>query len=180
MNRNIFPALTAVVFFLAACTDNGSETTTETTEAMETSADNRPPAYQSFNQMPTFNMQTTSGSTVQLGDLKGKKVFVNLWASWCPPCRREMPSIEKLAQSVDTSKVAFVLLSLDDEFGKAKDFVTAQNLNLPIYYPAENLPELFNVQAIPSTFIFDEKGSLLKRIDGGEDYDTDAYRHLLQ
>ena len=179
MNRNIIFLLAATVFFLAACTDNNSEATTET-NATETAADNRPPAYQAFNQMPTFNMQTTSGGTVQLADLKGKKVFVNLWASWCPPCRREMPSIEKLAQSVDTSKVAFVLLSLDDEFGKAKDFVTAQNLNLPIYYPAENLPELFNVQAIPSTFIFDEKGGLLKRIDGGEDYDTDAYRHLLQ
>lgn len=132
------------------------------------------------NDLPAFTMQDVSGNVVTLQNLKGKKLFVNLWASWCPPCKREMPSIEKLYQSADTSKAAFVLLSLDDDFEKAKKYVTSAKLQLPVYYPAENLPSLFNVQSIPTTFIFDENGKLVKRIDGSENYNTDEYRNILK
>ena len=91
-----------------------------------------------------------------------------------------MPSIEKLAKAVDKNKVAFVLLSLDDNFDKAKAFAKRQQLSLSIYYPAENLPALFNVQSIPTTFLFDEEGNLFQRTDGGDDYDTEAYRKVLR
>lgn len=134
----------------------------------------------SASTLPSFVMQDIKGQTVDLQQFKGRKVFVNLWASWCPPCRREMPSIQKLYHSVDTSKVSFVMLSLDDEFGKAKDYVRDNNLQLPVYYPGSQLPVLFNVNGIPATFIFDEHGALLKRIDGSDNYDTDEYRKLIQ
>jgi thiol-disulfide isomerase/thioredoxin len=98
------------------------------------------PAPASTSPLPSFNIQDERGKQVNLQSFKGKKVFVNLWASWCPPYRREMPSIEKLAQSVDTGKVAFIMLSLDDTFDKAIKFAENQKLQLPIYYPAENLP----------------------------------------
>lgn len=129
--------------------------------------------------MPSFNMQDVRGNTINLANLKGKKVFVNLWASWCPPCRREMPSIENLANAVDTNKAVFVMLSLDDNFEKAKNFIGKENLNLPVYYPAENLPALFNVESIPSTFIFNENGELIKRVDGAENYNSVQFRILL-
>lgn len=130
--------------------------------------------------LPSFNVHDANGQVINLQTLKGKKVFVNLWASWCPPCKREMPSIEKLYRSVDSNKVAFVLVSLDDRFEKAKQYIKSKKLHLPIYYPAQGLPELFYVQGIPATFIFNEKAELIKRIDGGEDYDTELYRKLLQ
>lgn len=130
--------------------------------------------------LPPFHMEDVKGNVVQLQSLKGKKVFVNLWASWCPPCKREMPSIEKLYQTVDTSKVAFVLLSLDDQFEKAIRYSDKRNLSLPIYHPAENLPSLFNVQGIPATFIFNEAGVLIRQIEGGEDFNTKQYHDLLQ
>lgn len=117
--------------------------------------------------LPSFTVQNINGRSINLQSFKGKKVFVNLWASWCPPCRREIPSIEKLSQSVDTGKVVFIMLSLDDNFDKAKKFIQNQKLKLPVYYPAESLPELFNVQGIPVTFIFNENGELIKRIEGG-------------
>ena len=130
--------------------------------------------------LPKFSIKDASGNVVSLQSFKGKKVFVNLWASWCPPCRREMPSIEKLYQHVDTSKVAFVMLSLDDHFDKAKGFIKSKKLELPIYYPADNLPPLFNVQGIPATFIFNEHGALIEQINGGDDYNTDYYKTLLK
>lgn len=129
--------------------------------------------------IPSFNLKDVNGNVVNLESLKGKKVFVNLWATWCPPCRKEMPSIQKLSAEVNKNNVAFVMLSLDDDFEKAKAYVQEQNLMLPIYYPAEPLPELFNVNGIPATFIFNEKGKLIKRVDGMDNYDSGKYRDLL-
>ena len=130
--------------------------------------------------LPSFSMRDQQGRLVSLQNLKGKKLFVNLWATWCPPCRQEMPSIAKLYASVDTSKVAFVMLSLDDRFEKAVQYVAKNRWPFPVYYPAENLPELFNVPGIPSTFIFDENGRLLKKIEGSENYNTDGFRKLFR
>lgn len=181
---NIKAIITAAVLAtsLVACNNSrkeGAEQTTEvhqqtTTDSHAAAADPSAPA------LPQFTLQNVAGEAVNLQSFKGKKVFVNLWATWCPPCRREMPSIQRLSQQVDPAKVAFVMLSLDDDFNKAKSFVQSKKLDLPIYYPGENLPELFNVPGIPVTFIFDERGQLIRRIDGGEEYDTDKYRRLLK
>lgn len=72
------------------------------------------------------------------------------------------------------------MISFDDRFESAKKYVSSKDIKLPIYYPAENPPALFNVQGIPATFIFNENGDLIKRIDGSEDYDTKEYKTLLQ
>ncbi|WP_276503022.1 TlpA family protein disulfide reductase [Terrimonas pollutisoli] len=128
--------------------------------------------------IPSFKMFDQQGNTVNLADLKGKKVFVNIWASWCPPCRAEMPSIEKLYSKVDKAKTAFVLLSLDEAPDNGIRFAQKTKLSAPVYFPGENLPALFNVQSIPTTFIFDEKGKMTHRINGGENYDTEAYIKL--
>jgi thiol-disulfide isomerase/thioredoxin len=135
----------------------------------------KPPA-----ELPLFMIQDINGNNINLQNFKGKKIFVNFWATWCSPCRSEMPSIEQLAQSVDTSKVAFVMISLDNTFDRAIKYKQMQKLNLPIYYPGENLPPLFNVRSIPTTFIFNEKGKLTHRIDGSDNYNTAKYRKLLQ
>ena len=173
--------IAGIAFFALSCNDNSTKE--QTPEAAT------PPAVQqsesdnsasSLMALPSFRLRDVKGNEVQLQNLKGKKLFVNLWASWCPPCKREMPSIEKLYQSLDTAKVQFVLLSLDDQFEKAKDYVAGNKLDLPIFYPAEDLPALFNVQGIPATFIFDENGALIKRVDGMDDYDTRSYRDMLK
>lgn len=185
--KTVLIASTALLsVLLSACSSEGAKEqnrdtvmeqqvdTDSNAASAPSSADENRPA------LPSFTVQDVNGRPVNLQSLKGKKVFVNLWASWCPPCRREMPSIEKLAKAVDKNKVAFVLLSLDDNFDKAKAFAKRQQLSLPIYYPAEALPALFNVQSIPTTFLFDEEGKLFQRTDGGDDYDTEAYRKLLR
>lgn len=129
--------------------------------------------------LPNFRIANAKNQVLDMAQFKGKKVFVNLWATWCPPCRAEMPSIEKLAGKIDQSKVEFVLLSLDDNFDIAKKYVLEKNLVLPIYYPASTLPQLFNVQGIPATFIFNEKGELLHRQDGAANYDSQEYVTML-
>lgn len=129
--------------------------------------------------LPSLNMKDAKGGFTDLRNYKGKKIFVNLWASWCPPCRAELPSIEKLKNSLDPNKAVFLMLSLDDDFEQSKEFIAAQKLDLPIYFPAENLPALFNTPGIPATFIFNENGKLIKRIDGADDYNSKQYRDLM-
>lgn len=129
--------------------------------------------------IPSFKILTVENKTVNLSSLKGKKVFVNLWATWCPPCRAEIPSIEKLAAKTDKNKVAFVMLALDNQFDKAISYAAKNKMTLPVYYPAENLPPLFNVEGIPTTFIFDEQGKLVHQQVGSVDYNTSKYVNML-
>jgi thiol-disulfide isomerase/thioredoxin len=183
MNIKVILAAALIASSLAACTDKnsnkGAESSTEV-EQQTTTDSHAAQAAPSAPVLPPFTLQNANGEAVNLQSFKGKKVFVNLWATWCPPCRAEMPSIQRLSKQVDPDKVAFVMVSLDDDFNKAKSYVQKKKLDLPLYYPGENLPELFNVQGIPATFIFNEKGELIRRIDGGEEYDTDKYRRLLK
>ncbi|MFD2526850.1 TlpA family protein disulfide reductase [Flavihumibacter stibioxidans] len=129
--------------------------------------------------LPSFMVMDSEGKQINLQDLKGKKVFVNLWASWCPPCRAEMPSIQKLYEKTQGSNVAFVMLALDNDFNKSLQYMSGKGLILPAYYPAGPLPELFNVPGIPATFIFNEKGQLVRKIEGSDNYNTDEFVKLL-
>ena len=178
MKNLIMISAAIAMTLLMACTNSKQE---DTTSATQQQTDSNTAVSASLQPaLPTFAVEDINGNRVNLQSFKGKKVFVNLWASWCPPCKREMPSIEKLYHSVDTNRVAFIMISLDDAFEKAKTFIGSAKLQLPIFYPAENLPALFNVGGIPSTFIFNEDGELIKRMDGADFYDTDDYRALLK
>ena len=128
--------------------------------------------------LPSFAVQDAAGKQLDLSSFKGKKVFVNLWATWCPPCRAEMPSINKLYQAADKEKVQFVMLSLDNDFEMAKKYVQEKGLELPVFYPAADLPSLFTVNGIPTTFIFNEEGQLISQREGSENYNTAEYRQL--
>ena len=128
--------------------------------------------------LPSFQMQDAKGNAVDLASFKGKTILVNLWASWCPPCRREMPSLRNLYKAANPATTAFFMVALDDDFMKSLNWLNGQSLDVPDYYPTSQLPELFNVQGIPATFIFDASGKLIKKVEGAEDYDVEAYRKL--
>jgi thiol-disulfide isomerase/thioredoxin len=138
-----------------------------------------PPVSSAIAALPSLQIINTDNQSFNLSQFRGKKVFVNLWATWCPPCRAEIPSIENLASKTDRSKVEFVMLSLDDDFIKAKIYAANNKMKLPVYYPTGNLPQLFNVEGIPTTFIFNENGEIIYEHTGGLDYDTKEFAELL-
>lgn len=127
-----------------------------------------------------LRMVTLDGKAVNLSDLQGKVVFVNLWASWCPPCRAEMPGIEALYKKVDHAKIAFVMLSLDDNVAKAQKFVKSQGYTFPVYLRTGELPAPFDSNAIPSTVILGPDGQVAARHDGMAEYDTPEFKQALE
>lgn len=163
---------------LAACNNASTDNTTKKQEETVTTAP-PPVTPPPTTSLPSFQISDAKGKIADLSSFKGKKVFVNLWATWCGPCRAELPSIKKLYAKTSGDKAAFIMLSLDDQFETALQFAEKTKLNMPLYYPAANLPSLFNVNGIPTTFIFDEKGELIHRQEGATDYDTPFYADLL-
>ncbi len=167
-------AVVAMTVFIACSSTSGNETESGNVNSTPVAA------HPAASGLPAFAMKDLQGNDVNLQSLKGKKVMVNLWASWCPPCRAEMPSIEKLYASVDKEKVAFVLLSFDNDPEAARKFKQSNQLTPPVYFPSEKPPAMFNTDGIPATFIFNETGELIKKNYGAEDYDTDEYRQLFK
>lgn len=164
------------VFALHACT--GKVTQNQKPEEAKVAATPVSQPQQASGTLPSFAVLDAKGNKLDLQQFKGKKVFVNLWATWCPPCRAEMPSIDKLYQAANKEGAQFVMLSLDNDFETAKAYVQKAGFNLPVFYPAGDLPELFTVQGIPTTFIFDEQGQLIAQHEGSENYNTPEFRKL--
>tara|TARA_Y100000815_G_scaffold104102_1_gene92997 strand:- start:3298 stop:3909 length:612 start_codon:yes stop_codon:yes gene_type:complete len=127
-----------------------------------------------------FNLKLIdeNGTLKSFADFKGKVIFMNLWATWCPPCVAEMPNIAKLHKEMG-DEVAFVMLSFDQDFDNAKDFKKRKGYDLPIYAPASNLPKMFQSSALPTTYIIDTGGNLVLVHRGMADYSDQEFKHFL-
>ncbi|GAA4010609.1 hypothetical protein GCM10022408_23680 [Hymenobacter fastidiosus] len=124
---------------------------------------------------------TLEGKPTSLGALRGKVVFLNLWATWCPPCVAEMPGIQHLYEQLKTEpKIAFVLLSLDQNPDKARRFVARRGFTMPAYTLNGNLPAAFETGSIPTTFIISPTGEIVARHEGMADYDRPEVARLLR
>jgi thiol-disulfide isomerase/thioredoxin len=128
-----------------------------------------------------FLLQDLNGNTVKFSSLKNKVIFLNIWATWCPPCVAEMPGIQSLYDKVKSDKnIAFVMLSVDENgTEKVKKFIRKKGFNFPVYLPASNLPPAFETQSIPTTFILDRTGKIATRHEGMADYDSEKVQTFL-
>lgn len=111
------------------------------------------------------------GELVKVSDLKGKVVFINFWATWCPPCKAEMPSIEVLKDKFKgKDNIEFLLVEIEHAKEKAHAFLQEHNLDLPIYYPESQIPGSWLGGSIPATVILDKEGNLAAHHEGMADY----------
>jgi peroxiredoxin len=121
---------------------------------------------------PDFAVPDLSGQAVRLSGLRGQVVLLNLWTTWCPPCREEMPSMEKLYQRLKDR--GFVLLAVSqDEAGKAavEPFVRDLGLTFPVLVdPEHQVGDRFNVWGYPESFIIDREGRVVERVIGPRDW----------
>jgi thiol-disulfide isomerase/thioredoxin len=129
-----------------------------------------------------FVLKDLQGSKVDVTKYKGKVVFINLWATWCGPCRAEMASIEKLYSGLNKKNIEFIMLSLDRPGAEqnVRNYITTKQFTFPVFMPFESLPQQLNVPSIPTTFIIDKTGKIVKKEVGSTDYNTKAYKDLLE
>lgn len=121
-------------------------------------------------QTPVYFLDST-GQEIDAANQKDKVVFINFWATWCPPCIAEMPSIEKLADKFrDNDQVIFVMADVDKDLVKSGAFMTKRKLNLPVHVPAGAIPGHWLGSSIPTTIILDKNGMIAARHEGMADY----------
>lgn len=106
---------------------------------------------------PDFTATTLDGETVSLNGLAGKRVLLVFWATWCPPCRKEIPDLIALRKELDENALAILAISNEDE-GQLRTFAKEKGINYRVA-SARNLPSPYgDVQAIPTTFVIDRNG----------------------
>jgi thiol-disulfide isomerase/thioredoxin len=129
-----------------------------------------------------FTVKDLKGNVVNVEDLKGKVIFLNLWATWCGPCRVEMPSIQSLYADVDKEKIVFLMLSLDTEqnFNKVVNYINDKEFSFPVYVVNKGLPEQLQVKSIPTTFIIGKDGNIKRKEVGAANYDTPKFKEFLK
>ncbi len=126
-----------------------------------------------------FSLISFEGNEINFSEFKGKTILLNLWASWCPPCRAEMPTIQNLYDEIQNKKVVFVLLSLDDDQQKAKQFVKNKNYNMPFYFLKNGIPQTYSSGTIPTTFVISPQGKIISKEVGMAKYDSDNFKNFL-
>jgi peroxiredoxin len=108
-----------------------------------------------------FTLTELGGKTWTLKEQGGKVVVLNFWATWCPPCRKEMPDLESLYQQFKEQGLIILAIS-DEDAGKVKPFIAEQKVTYPILLdPGRKVNELFQIVGIPKTFVYDRNGKLV-------------------
>ena len=127
-------------------------------------------------QAKDFNVAALEGGKLRLADLKGKVVFLNLWATWCPPCKEEMPAMERLWQRYKDQGLVVIALSMDASGAKVvKPFIEEAKYTYRVGLdPKMEIAQLYGARSVPSTFIIDRSGVLRAIALGPRDWDGRA------
>jgi thiol-disulfide isomerase/thioredoxin len=129
-----------------------------------------------------FTIKDLEDNRISFEQFKGKVVFLNLWATWCGPCRAEMGEIQKLYSKIDNEKIVFVMLSLDKDSDKRKvvNYIKDRKFTFPAYMPSGFLPAQLKVPAIPTTFVISPDGTIVRKDVGAMNYDTSKFKKFLE
>lgn len=128
-----------------------------------------------------FQMKNYNGELISLSDFRGEVVFINVWASWCPPCVAEMPTIETLYENVSSKdNIHFILLSMDEKQEKAAAFMKNKDFSTPYYFPASALPNTFRSGYLPTTYIISKEGQVIYKKEGIADYSSPSFAQWIR
>lgn len=116
------------------------------------------------NTAPDFTVLDKDGNTVRLSDKFGKPVVINFWATWCPPCKQELPDFDKLSKEYG-DRIVFMMVNLTDGYRDTVDgtkrFVSGKGYTFPVYFDTkDNAASAYNVSSIPQTTFIDAKGNI--------------------
>jgi thiol-disulfide isomerase/thioredoxin len=167
----IFVVFLTVAYFAYTSLSNSYKPSQEKQLAKETSSqeNKKTPA-------PDFTVFDAKGNEVKLSDFKGKPVVLNFWASWCPPCKGEMPHFNKEYASVK-DEVVFMMVDLVDgqreTQEKGQKYVQGQGFDLPVYFDNnQQAASAYGISSIPDTLFIDSDGNIVNAYQGAIDEET--------
>lgn len=131
---------------------------------------------------PNFTLQDLRGRRIELGSFRGKVIFINFWATWCVPCRAEMPAMERLYQ--DFKDKDFVMLAISEDLeGRSivETFVEEFKFTFPILLDSDLIiNDRYGVRGIPTTFLIDKTGTITHKMLGARDWNQKESRELVR
>lgn len=139
---------------------------------------------------PAFQYSTLDGESLSLEQFRGKVVLVNLWATWCPPCRHEMPSMQRLYDDLRDQPFEILAVSVDArkgevgpdgrEGGDVAAFVEEMGLTFPILLnPSGDIQRAYQTTGLPESFLVGPDGVIRRKVAGGTNWDAPAYREQI-
>ena len=154
---------------------------------------NKPPAIeiesthaQNGPSAPNFTLQDLDGRMVSLSDYRGKVILLNIWATWCPPCVAETPSIDKLNKMFEDEDFVLIAVSIDESGEKAVlPFMKKKNLSFPVLLdPESRVARLYRTTGVPESFIIRKDGTIDSKVQGAIDWTApkviDYFQKLMQ
>lgn len=128
----------------------------------------------------SWKVSDLDGKTVDMSSYKGRAVFLNVWATWCPPCRAEMPSIARLAADPRLKDVAFLCVSVDGEPEPVRGYIAETKPPMTMLLARGPAPSIFETDGIPATFLIAPDGRITRSELGGMEWDTPDVVKLLE
>ncbi|MCF6218592.1 MAG: TlpA family protein disulfide reductase [Gammaproteobacteria bacterium] len=134
---------------------------------------------QTINDLPLMDLQ---GGAVSYSPVEGKVTVLNLWATWCPPCREEMPSLQRLADDLPDDQYQLVGIAMDHDDHLVREFLAERNVVFSNLLDATEdvITQTLSVQGLPSTLIINEQGRVIAVIPGGREWDSHDSRELIE
>ncbi len=111
---------------------------------------------------PNFTLRTLEGKEVSLSDLRGKIVLVNFWATWCPPCREEMPLFEEVYRKYKDKGFEILAVSTDTSAEAVRKFVKEFKVSFPVLMDDGKVSTSYGIQGLPTSFLIDREGKVIK------------------
>lgn len=173
MNKKVKLGIAAVlfiVFLLGASILYKDLSSSYTDDAQEMVSQNETSEENTTIKAPDVSFYDIDGGKHTLSEMKGKPVILNFWASWCPPCKMEMPDFEKMYQSYG-DKVSFIMINMTDGNRETKEnaisFIKEQKYTFPVYFDLDfEVAYTYGARTLPMTFFIDKEGNIIQGYSG--------------
>ena len=125
----------------------------------------------------SWELNDENNTVFNFEEAKGKVVLINFWATWCPPCIAEMPSMQNLYNDYK-DKIVFLFIT-NDWFSEVNPFLTKHNYTFKVYRPINGYPEFFDITTIPRTFLIDKQGNIIIDENGAANWNSNSIRNTI-